>query len=64
MSTYHVVTKYAGETMYCPKCKKQVTPKPPINYEEDERKREIITGFCPYCGSKIRKIIAQAQESY
>jgi len=50
--------------MYCPKCKKQVTPKPPINYEEDERKREITTGFCPYCGSKIRKIIAQAQESY
>jgi len=58
MSVYDVVTKYTGETMYCPKCKKIVTPKPPIDYETLKDGREVITGFCPYCGSKIRKFIA------
>jgi DNA-directed RNA polymerase subunit RPC12/RpoP len=57
MSIYDVVSKYAGETMYCPKCKRLVTPKPPIDYEEDG-KREVISGYCPYCGSKIKKVIA------
>jgi len=56
-----MTTKYSGETMYCEKCQKLVTPKPPIDYKtlkKGDKEIEVITGFCPYCGSKVRKIIA------
>lgn len=51
------VSEYTGETMYCPKCKRLMTPKPLISYEEVGRK-EAISGHCPHCGSKTKKVTA------
>lgn len=57
MSIHYEFEKISSNVWYCPERKKRVTPKPPIDYETLNNGKEVITGFCPYCGSKIHKVI-------